>query len=187
MKKWVIYDNQDPLALHGVEFRAKIVGEDCEGKISISSAGFFLCQDKKDGSCAPNKLGFAFSWLIGIEVFAPENYAVTDLYLYLDTEEQPIKKEQPPKNELNVGDYVEVRNNGNEAWRKERYFTTVGDKFYVFSDEYQWEDYLEGVAFIISPYNQMRLVEKTINFMGKEYTYEIMDSNKNEIVMKLKN
>lgn len=187
MKKWVIYDNQDPLTLHRVEFRAKIVGDDCEGKISIDGKNIYLCQDKVAGDSAPDKLGYTYSWFVGTNSVDIEYNLVTDLYLYLDTEEQPVKKEQPQKNELNVGEYVEVRDDDTDGWDKRRYFTTVGDKFYVFSDEDQWEDHLDNVAIIVAPYNQMRLTENTIYFMGKEYTYEIMDSNENEIVMKLKN
>jgi hypothetical protein len=187
MKKWVIYDNQDPLTLHGVEFRAKIVGNDCEGKISIDGKNIYLCQDKVAGDSAPDKLGYTYSWFVGRNSLDIEYNVVTDLYLYLDTEEQPIKKEQPPKNELNVGEYVEVRDDDTDGWAKRRYFTMVGDKFCVFLDEEQYNDYLMDVMFVIKPYSQMRLIEKTINFNGKKYAYEIMDSNDDEIIIKLKN
>jgi hypothetical protein len=50
---------------HGQWFRATINGEECIGRISINSGNVFLCQEVHDGSKAPDKLGFLFSWTVG--------------------------------------------------------------------------------------------------------------------------
>jgi len=51
---------------HGQWFRATINGEKCVGRVSINNSGaVYLCQEMADGSSAPDKLGFSFSWAVG--------------------------------------------------------------------------------------------------------------------------
>jgi hypothetical protein len=48
---------------HGQWFKAEINGHECIGRVSISESGnVYLCQDVMEGSGAPNKLGFPYSW-----------------------------------------------------------------------------------------------------------------------------
>ena len=48
----------------GKEFRCRIDGEECFGKITIEDGCAYLCQNKKCGSSCYNKRGFAYSWSI---------------------------------------------------------------------------------------------------------------------------
>lgn len=51
---------------HKQWFIANIQGEDCIGKVSISKEDgkIYLCQNESNGSKAPDKLGFKYSWAI---------------------------------------------------------------------------------------------------------------------------
>ena len=51
---------------HGQWFRANINDKDCVGRVSISKKDgkIYLCQNERDGSVAPDKLGFDYSWVI---------------------------------------------------------------------------------------------------------------------------
>jgi hypothetical protein len=50
---------------HGQWFKAKVDGNECIGRVSISESGnVYLCQDVADGADAPNKLGFQYSWCV---------------------------------------------------------------------------------------------------------------------------
>ena len=50
---------------HKQWFRADIDGEECIGRVSIGNDGrIYLCQNTMDGSTAPDKLGFDYSWCV---------------------------------------------------------------------------------------------------------------------------
>jgi hypothetical protein len=50
---------------HGQWFKAEIDGNECIGRVSISKSDIvYLCQDVIEGSSAPNKLGFPYSWSV---------------------------------------------------------------------------------------------------------------------------
>lgn len=57
---------EDLQKYHGERFRAKIGGVICEGRISVCGRHLYLCQNFKNGFSAPDKLGFAYSWLINV-------------------------------------------------------------------------------------------------------------------------
>lgn len=48
----------------GKEFRCRIDGEECFGKITIEDGNAYLCQNKKNGANCNNKNGFKYSWAI---------------------------------------------------------------------------------------------------------------------------
>ncbi len=69
---------------HGQRFKATIDGTPVEGKVSIDKDGdVFLCQNKKDGADAHDKLGYKYSWcfLLKDENFIDGRKDVTSLTL----------------------------------------------------------------------------------------------------------
>ena len=50
----------------GTEFTAKIERTEVTGKIQFEDGRYFLCQNKKDGTDCRNKLGYRYSWIVGI-------------------------------------------------------------------------------------------------------------------------
>ena len=67
---------------HGMKVTCEIEGKEItDAKISKDADGsFFICQDKKRGTGAENKLGYKYSWEIGSESVADSKlYDVTNL------------------------------------------------------------------------------------------------------------
>jgi len=50
----------------GTWFSAKIEDTQCTGVIQIEGKDAFLCQNKKDGSRCQNRIGFEYSWTVGV-------------------------------------------------------------------------------------------------------------------------
>lgn len=50
---------------NGLGFRAKINGEECEGKIRVEHGVVYLCQNKQDGYFCRDKFGYKYSWYVG--------------------------------------------------------------------------------------------------------------------------
>lgn len=76
--------------LHQLAFTAKIDGMLCHGVIYATDDKMWLCQDLADGSSAPCKYGYRYSWVINkSEIMLEEMYIhkgadVKDLHIYSD-------------------------------------------------------------------------------------------------------
>ncbi len=66
--------------IHGKRCTCKIQGTYIkDAKTSIDKDGFvYICQNKKNGDTAPDKLGYRYSWVIGVHGEKMERNSVTD-------------------------------------------------------------------------------------------------------------
>ena len=53
------------LNCNGRFFSAKIQDDKVTGRIRVEDGRVFLCQDKKDGACCEDRLGYKYSWVVG--------------------------------------------------------------------------------------------------------------------------
>lgn len=60
---------EDLLSCDGRRFRCKITGTPVEGRVRVEGDRVYLCQNKRDGNDADDKLGYKYSWevTLGIE------------------------------------------------------------------------------------------------------------------------
>lgn len=53
---------KDLLSCDGRRFRCKITGTPVEGRVRVEGDRVYLCQNKRDGNDADDKLGYKYSW-----------------------------------------------------------------------------------------------------------------------------
>lgn len=53
------------LHCNGRFFSAKIYDDKVTGRIRVEDERVYLCQDKRDGACCKDKLGYKYSWIVG--------------------------------------------------------------------------------------------------------------------------
>ena len=89
----------------GREFQATIDGETVEGKIQVEGEKVYLCQNKLNGSPCDDKLGYDYSWGVGIgSEFGLSDNNVTDFKL-IDMDPETYKDWQVGDKIYCVDDY----------------------------------------------------------------------------------